>query len=154
MEEQLKTLIKVWVSAIICISYCYYFPSRIKAGLPRLFSVLPICALFGLLPLFFSSIHLSGSTALFFSGVGNLKLILFCFDQGPLYPLPSNLFKFVCYTCFPVKLEQNPKSQNRFPKCHISSRFLGAAMEPHGLLHSPDRSLPSREASLRILNEL
>ncbi|CAF2121578.1 unnamed protein product [Brassica rapa] len=116
MEEQLKILIKVWVSAIICISYCYYFPSRIKAGLPRLFSVLPICALFGLLPLFFSSIHLSGSTALFFSGVGNLKLILFCFDQGPLYPLPSNLFKFVCYTCFPVKLEQNPESQNRFPK--------------------------------------
>ncbi|KAJ4907657.1 putative long-chain-alcohol O-fatty-acyltransferase 4 [Raphanus sativus] len=116
MEEQLKTLIKVWVFAIMCMSYCYYLPSKIKAGLPRLLFVLPICALFVVLPLFLSSIHLSGSTALFFSGVGNLKLILFCFDQGPLYPLPSNLFRFVCYTCFPVKLEQSPKSQTRLPK--------------------------------------
>ncbi|CAH2069876.1 unnamed protein product [Thlaspi arvense] len=48
-------------------------------------------------------------------GVGNLKLILFCFDQGPLYPLPSNLFKFICFTSFPVKLQQNPKPQNQLP---------------------------------------
>ncbi|ESQ42915.1 hypothetical protein EUTSA_v10014033mg [Eutrema salsugineum] len=116
MEEELKNLIKVWVSAIISVSYCYYLSTRIKAGVFRLLSVLPVVALFLLLPLFFSSLHLSGAAAFFFTWLANFKLILFSFDKGPLFPLPQNLSRFIYFTCFPIKPQQNPKSQNQIPK--------------------------------------
>ncbi|KAG7612614.1 Wax synthase domain [Arabidopsis suecica] len=114
MEEELKNLIKVSVSVIISISYCYYVPTRIKPGIFRFLSVLPICSLFRVLPLFFASVHLSGYTALFISWLANFKLILFSFDQGPLFPLPSNLTRFICFACFPIKLQQNPKRRDYF----------------------------------------
>ncbi|CAL9243652.1 unnamed protein product [Arabidopsis halleri] len=116
MEEELKNFIKVWISAIISISYCYYISTRIKAGVFRLLSVLPVCALFLVLPLFFSSAHFSEAASFFFTWLANFKLILFCFDQGPLFPLPKNLSRFICFTCFPIKPQQNPNPQNQFPK--------------------------------------
>ncbi|CAH8279755.1 unnamed protein product [Arabidopsis lyrata] len=116
MDEELKNLIKVWVSAIISISYCYYLPPRIKSGVPRFLSVSPVLALFLVLPLFFSSLHLSLITAFFLTWLANFKLILFSFDKGPLIPIPTNLSRFFCFTCFPIKVQQNPKSQNHLPK--------------------------------------
>ncbi|XP_010449487.1 PREDICTED: probable long-chain-alcohol O-fatty-acyltransferase 5 [Camelina sativa] len=116
MDEELKNLIKLWFSAIISISYCYYIPPRIKSGVPRLLSVSPVLALFLVLPLFFSSLHLSLITAFFLTWLANFKLILFSFDKGPLIPIPSNLPRFFCFTCFPIKAQQNPKSQNHLPK--------------------------------------
>ncbi|KFK27126.1 hypothetical protein AALP_AA8G338200 [Arabis alpina] len=116
MEEELKSLIKVWVYAIISISYCYYLPPRIKSGFPRLLSIFPVLALFLALPLFFSSVHISLITAFSLTWLANFKLILFSFDKGPLIPLPANLSRFFCFTCFPIKSQQNPKAQNHLPK--------------------------------------
>ncbi|CAL9243650.1 unnamed protein product [Arabidopsis halleri] len=113
-EEELKNFIKVWISAIIIsISYCYYLSSRIKAGVIRLLSVLPVCALFLVFPLFFSYVHFSGCIAFFLSWLANFKLILFSFDQGPLSPLPRTLSRFIC---FPIKPQQNPNPQNKLPQ--------------------------------------
>ncbi|CAN7031738.1 hypothetical protein Bca4012_044804 [Brassica carinata] len=116
MEEELKNFIKVWVSIIISVSYCYYLSTRIKPGVSRLLSVLPVCVLFLLLPLFFSSVHFSGSAAFFFTWLANFKLILFSFDRGPLYPLPQTLSWFIYFTCFTIKSQHNPKSQDDIPK--------------------------------------
>ncbi|EOA14624.1 hypothetical protein CARUB_v10027883mg [Capsella rubella] len=116
MDGELKNFIKVWISATISIAYCYYISARIKAGVFRLLSVLPVCALFLLLPLFFSSVHFSELTAFFLTWLANFKLILFCFDQGPLVPLPSNLSRFICFTCFPIKPQQNPNSPTQISK--------------------------------------
>jgi len=112
MEEELKNFIKLWISAIISISYCYYLSTRIKAGVFRLLSVLLVCALFLVFPLFFSYVHFSGCMAFFLSWLANFKLILFSFDQGPLSPLPRTLSRFICITCFPIKPQQNPNLQN------------------------------------------
>ncbi|ESQ42916.1 hypothetical protein EUTSA_v10015854mg, partial [Eutrema salsugineum] len=116
MEEELKNFIKVWVSAIISVSYCYYLSTRIKVGVFRLLSVLPVCALFLVLPLFFSSVHFTGFTAFSLTWLANFKLILFSFDKGPLFPAPPNISHFICFACFPIKRQQNPKSQNQLPK--------------------------------------
>ncbi|KAF3598465.1 hypothetical protein F2Q69_00039280 [Brassica cretica] len=116
MEEELTRLIKIWISAVISISYCYYIPPRIKSGVPRLRSLCPVLALFLVLPLCFSSVHLSLITAFFLTWLANFKLILFSFDKGPLIPLPPSLSRFICFTCFPIKAQQNPKSQNHMPK--------------------------------------
>ncbi|KAJ4878297.1 putative long-chain-alcohol O-fatty-acyltransferase 9 [Raphanus sativus] len=124
MEAELRNFILVWLSAIVFVSYCYYVSPKIKAGVFRFLSVLPVCALFLVLPLFFSSVHFSSSTAFYLSGFANLKLILFAFDQGPLLPLPPNLVHFICFTCFPIKLQQNPNSQNRFHKRAFAFRLF------------------------------
>ncbi|KAJ4875499.1 putative long-chain-alcohol O-fatty-acyltransferase 4 [Raphanus sativus] len=81
MEEELKSFMKVWVSAIMSITYCYYFSTRIKAGVFRLLSVLPVCVLFLFLPLFFSSVHFTGFTAFSLTWLATFKLILFSFDE-------------------------------------------------------------------------
>ncbi|XP_010443157.1 PREDICTED: probable long-chain-alcohol O-fatty-acyltransferase 4 [Camelina sativa] len=113
MEEELKNFIKVWVSAFISVTYCYYISTRIKAGVFRLLSVLPICVLYHIFPLFFSS----GSAAFFLTWLANFKLILFSFfDQGPLLPTPPSISQFICFTCFPIKPLKNPKSQDQKPK--------------------------------------
>ncbi|CAA7021157.1 unnamed protein product [Microthlaspi erraticum] len=116
MDDELNIFIKVWVSAIISVTYSYYLSSRIKAGVLRLLSITPVCALFFLLPLFSSSKIFVSITAFCLPGLASLKLILFAFDQGPLFPLPTNLTRFICFTCLPIKLQKNPKSQNLFPK--------------------------------------
>ncbi|ESQ42914.1 hypothetical protein EUTSA_v10015807mg [Eutrema salsugineum] len=113
MTEELRNLIKVWISAYISISYCYYISSKISKGFLRLLSLLPIFIIFLLIPLFLSSVHFCVISAFFLSWLANFKLLLFAFDQEPLSPLPSNLFRFFCFTCFPIKTNQNPSSSNR-----------------------------------------
>lgn len=110
MEEELRNLLKVWVSALISISYCYYISSRISKGFLRLLSLLPIFIIFLLIPLFFSSVHLCVISAFFLTWLANFKLALFAFDQEPLSPLPSTLSRFFCFACFPIKTNQTPSS--------------------------------------------
>lgn len=131
MEEELKRLIEIWVLAIISVSYCYYLSTKIKAGIFRLISVLPVCAMFLVLPFFFSSLHICGTISFFLSGNANMKLLLFSFDQGPLCPIPPSLSQFICFTCFPIKLQQNPKPQNHFPKSNFAIKVAIFGMLLH-----------------------
>ncbi|CAN6860381.1 unnamed protein product [Brassica oleracea] len=110
MEEELNSLVKVGVSTIMSVSYCFFLPPRIKSGFFRLISILPVCVLFLVLPLFLS-FPLFSSPAAILLILADLKLILFSFDQGPLSPLPSNIFLFTCFTCFPIQRQKNPKPQ-------------------------------------------
>ncbi|CAA7021123.1 unnamed protein product [Microthlaspi erraticum] len=117
MEDELKRFIQVWLSAIVSVCYCYYIPRRIKAGAPRFFSILPVCVQFFVFPWLFSSSVSIIFIMYFLTLMGSQKLILFAFDKGPLFPLPSNLLHFICFTCFPIeKLQQKPKSQSSSTK--------------------------------------
>ncbi|KAG2310644.1 hypothetical protein Bca4012_025147 [Brassica carinata] len=116
MDGEIIGFVIVWILAVISVSYCYYISSRIKAGVFRLISVLPVCAFFQLLPLFFSYLHLSICIAVFLSCLASAKLVLFSFDQGSLFPLPSNIFRFICFTCLPVKAQQNRNPKNQIPR--------------------------------------
>ncbi|XP_010467019.1 PREDICTED: probable long-chain-alcohol O-fatty-acyltransferase 5 [Camelina sativa] len=138
MEEELKSLIKVLVIAIMSISYCYYLPPKIKSGIPRFLSVLPIVALFLVLPLFYSSVHLSFITAFSLTWLTNFKLILFSFDKGPLIPIPKNLLWFLFFTCFPIKAQQNPKPNTHLPKLvfAIKVAIFGVLLHLYGYKQS------------------
>ncbi|KAJ0267054.1 Wax synthase domain-containing protein [Hirschfeldia incana] len=143
MEQELKNLIKVWISAVISISYCYYISPRIKSGVPRLLSLCPVLALFLVLPLCFSSVHLSLITAFFLTWLANFKLILFSFDKGPLIPIPASLSRFICFTCFPIKSQQNPISQNHLPKLvfAIKVAIFGLLLNVYGYTQNLSPSL-------------
>ncbi|KAF2544784.1 hypothetical protein F2Q70_00023525 [Brassica cretica] len=134
MEEDLKSFIKVWVYGIISISYCYYLATRIRSGVPRLLSIFPVLVLFLVIPLSFSSAHLSLYTTFSLTFLANLKLILFSFDEGPLIPLPKTLGRFFCFTCFPIKAQENPNSQNHFPKRDVAIKIaiVGVLLHLYG----------------------
>ncbi|KAG2242481.1 hypothetical protein Bca52824_095674 [Brassica carinata] len=89
MEEEIKRFALVYISAIISIIYCYYIPPRIKAGGPRLLSILPVCVQFFVFPMLFSSALFTSTIMFTLTGMGTLKLILFAFDKGPFSPLPT-----------------------------------------------------------------
>lgn len=116
MEEEIKRFALVYISAIVSVIYCYYIPSRIKAGAPRLLSILPVCVQFFVFPIFFSSVLFISIITFTLTGMGILKLILFSFDKGPLFPLPTSLFGFLCFTFLPIeRLGKTPKSQSTSP---------------------------------------
>ncbi|WZZ31827.1 hypothetical protein YC2023_015228 [Brassica napus] len=116
MEEELRNMLKIWVSALISISYCYYISSKISKGFLRLLSLLPTFIIFLLIPLFFSSVHFCVISAFFLTWLANFKLALFAFDQEPLSPLPSSLSRFFCFACFPIKTNQKPSSSQTYNK--------------------------------------
>ncbi|XP_010545867.1 PREDICTED: probable long-chain-alcohol O-fatty-acyltransferase 1, partial [Tarenaya hassleriana] len=104
------------ISAVISASYCYYISSKIQSRrVLRLVSLLPVCSLFLVLPLSFSSVHLCVFTTFSLSWLANSKLILFAFDQGPLHPLPQNLLSFFCLCCLPIKPRQHPSPDGSPP---------------------------------------
>ncbi|KAL1209652.1 putative long-chain-alcohol O-fatty-acyltransferase 2 [Cardamine amara subsp. amara] len=146
MEEELRNLIKVWTSALISISYCYYISSKISKGVLRLLSLLPIIIIFLLLPLFLSSVHFCAISAFFLSWLANFKILLFAFDQGPLTPLPSNLSRFFCFACFPIKTFQNPSSKPIYnkpkPKWILACKVLIFSFLLHLLGNNYDLGLP------------
>ncbi|XP_031286554.1 probable long-chain-alcohol O-fatty-acyltransferase 5 [Pistacia vera] len=123
MGDEIKNLLKVWILAITCLSYCYHLTSRIPKGLLRLISLLPIFYLFIALPLSLSSLLLTGVTSFFLTWLANFKLLLFAFGQGPLSQ-PNKLFHFVLVASLPIKIKPNPppKSKNdRNPSSQISN---------------------------------
>ncbi|CAH8389850.1 unnamed protein product [Eruca vesicaria subsp. sativa] len=126
MEEELKIFILVWFSAIISVTYCYYFTPKIKTRFIRLVSVLRVCALFLVLPMFLTTIHFSFTIAFFLSGLVVAKLILFAFEKGPLFLVPPNVFHFICFACFPIKLQKstNLENHNHFHKWFFTVKFF------------------------------
>ncbi|KAG7953904.1 hypothetical protein I3843_12G133700 [Carya illinoinensis] len=108
MEGEMKNLIKVWIVAMASLCYCYYAVARIRGGMLRLLYLLPIFYLFTILPLTLHTVHFGGTTTFFLVWLGNFKLLLFAFDQGPLSPLPPNLFHFISIACLPIKIKQDP----------------------------------------------
>ncbi|GMJ15976.1 hypothetical protein like AT5G55380 [Hibiscus trionum] len=113
MEAELESTIKLWILAIISLSYCFYASSKLPNGIPRLISLTPIFILFLYLPLTISSPHLGGITAFFLVWLANFKLLLFAFGQPPLSPPPPTLFHFISLASLPIKPKQTTPSQTK-----------------------------------------
>ncbi|KAK7341139.1 hypothetical protein VNO80_24064 [Phaseolus coccineus] len=108
MEGDIVTLMKVWPSVVISLSYCYWIRKVVPPGTIRLLLFLPIIFSYIVVPLSFSSVHLSGTIGFFLGWLANFKLLLFAFDKGPL---SSDQFislpRFVTVACLPIKIQQN-----------------------------------------------
>ncbi|PSR95543.1 Long-chain-alcohol O-fatty-acyltransferase 5 [Actinidia chinensis var. chinensis] len=110
MEGELKNLIKVWISVITSLCYCYFICSRVPKGKLRLLSLLPIFSLFTLLPLSLSYAFPTGITTFFVTWLANSKLLLFAFDLGPLSPNPpKSLSLFIIIACLPIRTKHHEK---------------------------------------------
>ncbi|KAI7746509.1 hypothetical protein M8C21_026247 [Ambrosia artemisiifolia] len=108
MEGEVNNLIFVWATALASLFYCHTITNLIAPGKTRLLSFFPIFCLFFYLPLRLTSVHFTGTTSFFITWLATFKLLLFAFDQGPLYsnpPLPVS--KFILTACLPIKLRSD-----------------------------------------------
>jgi len=111
LEEEMKNLIKVWVSVLISLSYCYFISSKLPKGLFRLVSLSPVLYQFFILPLQLSSVLPTGVTAFFITWLTNSKLLLFSFHLGPLSSHSNSLLHFLSFASLPIT--QTPKSNSK-----------------------------------------
>ncbi|OVA00556.1 hypothetical protein BVC80_9087g49 [Macleaya cordata] len=73
MEDEIKNFIKVWISALASLTYCYLIPSKIPKGQFRLLSLLPIIFFFTILPLNLTTVSLGGCTAFFLTWLSRVS---------------------------------------------------------------------------------
>lgn len=118
-EEEIKSFIHVWISAIASLCYCYSIARHIPEGALRFLSILPVVFLFTILPLKLTSYHLGVPTAFFLVWLCNFKLLLLSFNEGPLVQA-LNLPLFISTACLPIKIrpkqDQNPNPTTPSPK--------------------------------------
>ena len=108
MEGEANNFIKVCLSVLLSLCYCYAIGKIVPRGRRRLLCVLPIVCIFLLLPLNLHSVHLGVITAFFIAWLANFKLLLFALGKGPLSSHPSiSLGRFMFVACFPIKVRQN-----------------------------------------------
>ncbi|PIN07315.1 Long-chain-alcohol O-fatty-acyltransferase [Handroanthus impetiginosus] len=109
MDIEIQNFIKIWLTATASLIFCHQLAARIPGGAVRLLSLLPIFYLFTTLPLRLSSFHLGAPTAFYLVWLGNFKLLLFAFNQGPLSPNPPlSLLHFLSVALLPIKTKQAP----------------------------------------------
>lgn len=103
-----KNIFGVCLSVITSLSYCYFISSRIPKGKYRFISLLPIFFHFTILPLYLTFTINQFITTFFITWLGNFKLLLLCFDQGPLsWGPPNSLLQFITIAALPIKIKQN-----------------------------------------------
>ncbi|KAL2495856.1 putative long-chain-alcohol O-fatty-acyltransferase 1 [Forsythia ovata] len=113
MDSEIQSFITVWFTAVVSMIYCYYIAARLPGGTTRLLSLLPVFYLFTTLPLHLTSIHIGAITILYIVWLGNFKLLLFSFDQGPLYTTPPlSLLHFISMALLPIKTKHTPSCQS------------------------------------------
>ncbi|KAK7320339.1 hypothetical protein VNO77_29738 [Canavalia gladiata] len=114
LEGEVKSLIKVWISIIASLCYCYLISSKIPKGVYRFLSLIPILYLFTFLPLQLSSVLQTGVTSFFITWLTNFKLLLFTFDLGPLSSNPpKSLPLFLSFACLPIRLSQTQTNPSK-----------------------------------------
>ncbi|PIN07314.1 Long-chain-alcohol O-fatty-acyltransferase [Handroanthus impetiginosus] len=116
MDIEIQNFINVWLTATASLIFYHQLAARIPGGAIRLLSLLPIFYLFTTLPLRLSSFHLGAPTAFYLVWLGNFKLLLFAFNQGPLSPNPPlSLLHFLSVALLPIKTKHAP-SPNSSPR--------------------------------------
>ncbi|CAH1444338.1 unnamed protein product [Lactuca virosa] len=104
-EGDTNTLI-FFSTTVAALSYSYFISSKLPKGICRLISLIPIFCLLTIVPLLLSSAFTTAVANLFITWLANFKLLLFAFDQGPLYP-PKSFIHFITVASLPVKLRSD-----------------------------------------------
>ncbi|XP_074307444.1 acyl-CoA--sterol O-acyltransferase 1-like [Silene latifolia] len=138
-EDELSNFVKVWLSILVSLTYCYIIGKIIPKGFTRLITLLPVIFLFLALPLKLTSLHLCAFTSFFISWLANFKLLLFAFGKPPLtFDPPLSLIYFLLVACLPIKIDtSNPdqknlqKSQNgKHPDHEITNKSYPSYQKP------------------------
>lgn len=109
MAEASWNLINPFSLLLASLGYCYFLLTRIPLGILRFMFLLPIFYLFSILPWYFPSALLRGILSFFITWIASSKLLLFCFNQGPLVHC-QNFPDFIAISILPMKIKEQPTS--------------------------------------------
>ncbi|XP_031489663.1 probable long-chain-alcohol O-fatty-acyltransferase 5 [Nymphaea colorata] len=111
--SELDALLRVFLSTVASLTFVHIVVSRVPKNLPRLIATLPIVYLFFILPWLFSSIAFRITCVFFLSWLCNFRLLLFCFDSGPLLLHRRSLPHFVAFAALPIQIRLPETSKDR-----------------------------------------
>ncbi|CAO2835793.1 unnamed protein product [Amaranthus hypochondriacus] len=113
MGEETQNFLKAWLVIFASLTYAYFITSKLPKGKFRVLSLLPIFSLFTILPLSLSRPIPTTILSWFITWLANFKLLLYCFDHGPLST--QNTFSmFILLASFPIKLKgKDPPNHTR-----------------------------------------
>ncbi|KAF3782657.1 putative long-chain-alcohol O-fatty-acyltransferase 1 [Nymphaea thermarum] len=103
---EMESLARVWLIALASFLYVYAVVARLPKNASRLVAVLPIAYLFLKIPWLLSSFFLRTVSAFFLVWLCNFRLVLFCFDSGPLAENRDSLIRFLVFAALPIKAQQ------------------------------------------------
>ncbi|XVE51016.1 hypothetical protein DITRI_Ditri02bG0004300 [Diplodiscus trichospermus] len=107
MEESSSNLINTFSLLLASLGYSYFLFTRIPEGILRFVLLLPIFYIFSILPWYFPSAFLGGILSFFITWIASSKLLLFCFNQGPLVHC-QNFVDFIVISILPMRMKEQP----------------------------------------------
>ncbi|XP_055821515.1 acyl-CoA--sterol O-acyltransferase 1-like [Solanum dulcamara] len=93
----------VFFLLVLSLNFSYFFVPKFPKGIPRIIALAPIFYLLYFFPWCFSFAFLRGILSLFLTWTTSFKLILLCFNKGPL-SLCKNPIDFILISIFPLKI--------------------------------------------------
>ncbi|XP_015060619.1 acyl-CoA--sterol O-acyltransferase 1-like [Solanum pennellii] len=88
---------------LLSLNYSYFLIPKFPKGIPRIILISPIFYILYFLPWCFSFAFLRGILSFFITWITSFKLILFCFNKGPL-SLCKNPIDFILISILPLKI--------------------------------------------------
>ncbi|XP_060171363.1 acyl-CoA--sterol O-acyltransferase 1-like [Lycium barbarum] len=99
----LENPLLVFFLLLLALNYSYFIVSKLPKGIPRILALAPAFYLLYLFPWCFSSALIRGILSFFITWITSFKLILFCFNRGPLSQC-KNPIDFILISIFPLKI--------------------------------------------------
>ncbi|EEF39592.1 probable long-chain-alcohol O-fatty-acyltransferase 5 [Ricinus communis] len=122
-EESINSINPVAL-VLASLAYSYFLATYLPKGLLRVLSLFPVFYIFCVFPWYSSSSLLRGILSFFITWITSFKLLLFCFDQGPLIAC-ENYMDFVLVSIFPIKIRENPsRALKSLPELAIGPLIL------------------------------
>lgn len=90
---------------LLSLNFSYFFVPKFPKGIPRIIGLGGTFYLLYFFPWCFSFAFLRGILCLFLTWITSFKLLLFCFDKGPL-SLSQNPIDFILISLFPLKISR------------------------------------------------
>jgi hypothetical protein len=106
MEDETKNLSTPIALVLSSLGYSYVLATYMTKGLTRVLFLLPTFYLLTIFPWYFTSSLLRGVLSFFITWITSFKLLLFCFNKGPLTAC-KNYLDFVAIAIFPLKIQEN-----------------------------------------------
>eukprot|EP01018_Ginkgo_biloba_P015211 Gb_09227 [translate_table: standard] len=104
------------ISCGLIYSYCVVF--KLPKGFQRLITVIPVIGMYAFLPWQVSTVHIRGIISFLFMWISSFKLIMLCFDVGPLAEpwAHHNLSHFMAVAAFPIKVRHLNSAKDSLAK--------------------------------------
>lgn len=96
---------------LLSLNYSYFFVPKFPKGIPRIIALAPIFYLLYFFPWCFSFAFLRGILSFFITWITSFKLILLCFNKGPL-SLCKNPIDFILISIFPLRIPREVHQKN------------------------------------------